>query len=169
MVNKETLLDAGEVRRLLDYNLETGVFTWRVKIASVTNPGQIAGKVHPLGYRLISINGRQYFEHRLAWLHVTGNWPKLHIDHINRVRTDNRFVNLRDVSASINNWNTGKHKRNTSGFKGVTWNNSSSKWQAQIRANSKNHYLGVFSNIEDAAKAYFDGAKRLHTTNEAQA
>tara|TARA_R110000868_G_scaffold199448_1_gene446084 strand:+ start:103 stop:609 length:507 start_codon:yes stop_codon:yes gene_type:complete len=162
-MNKEDLLTVEKLRSLLDYEPTTGVFTWRSKVAKKIVVGSVAGNLHPLGYRRIRIDGRQYFEHRLAWLYVTGSWPKLKIDHINRVKTDNRFENLRDVSVSINNQNTDKQKRNTSGVKGVTWNASSAKWQAQIRANAKHHYLGVYKNIQDAENAYLNGVKKFHS------
>jgi len=53
-----------------------------------------------IGYIIIKINRKDYQAHRLAWLYEYGNFPKQTIDHINRIKTDNRICNLRDVSQS---------------------------------------------------------------------
>ncbi|MFW4291481.1 HNH endonuclease [Salmonella enterica subsp. enterica serovar Paratyphi C] len=47
-----------------------------------------------MGYIRIYINKKWYLAHRLAWLYVTGKWPINVIDHINRNKADNRFINL---------------------------------------------------------------------------
>lgn len=73
-------------------------------------------------------NGRK---HRIKPL-THGEWPKGYIDHINRIKTDNRPCNLRDVSAQINRHNRGQDRRNTSGVTGVNWNKKLRKWHAQI-------------------------------------
>lgn len=84
------------VAALLDYDAETGVFTWK-KSRSRATKGQEAGTVNSKGYRKISINGRQIYAHRLAWLLAKGEWPKDVINHKNGNKLDNRLANLEDI------------------------------------------------------------------------
>jgi hypothetical protein len=96
-------LTAARVRELLHYNPDNGLFTWRVD-----RPRRKAGSVagcfdKALGYWRICINDRVLYAHRLAWLWVTGDHPNHQIDHINGVRYDNRWTNLRDACAVVNN------------------------------------------------------------------
>jgi hypothetical protein len=89
--------------------------------------------------------------------------PKgLETDHINLNTLDNRSVNLRIVNQSQNSMNTTKPVTNTSGVKGVYWNKEKCKWQAQIKVNGKNRYLGRFSCIEDAKKVHREAAINFH-------
>lgn len=99
-------MDATTLRTLLDYNPLTGQFTWRVRAAHRIHVGDIAGVIcKSTGYRVIGINGVRHSAHRLAWLHVHGEWPAQNIDHINGDRSDNRIENLRDVSQQTNTLN----------------------------------------------------------------
>ncbi len=130
-------MNADYVRKRLDYNPETGIFIWRPRIIGSTDDkrwntryaGEVAGSVDGNGYRLIEIDGEGYRAARLAWLIVHGEWPKNEIDHINRVRTDDRIVNLRDVTPTENNNN----KSNNNGLpEGVHWSTRDTKYQARI-------------------------------------
>jgi hypothetical protein len=84
------------------------------------------------------------------------------IDHINMNTLDNRKCNLRFCSKSDNSCNVGKRKTNTSGYKGVSWDNRQKKWRAVIVKNRKQIHIGYFSNPETAYAAYREAAKRLH-------
>jgi hypothetical protein len=100
-------------------------------------------------------------------------WGKLHkiimpssgqkedIDHINGIKTDNRKENLRICTREQNNMNKHSNKRNTSGYKGVSWCKRDNKWVANIFYNGKHIFLGRFNNIFDAARAYNAKAKEL--------
>lgn len=173
MAEREALT-AAYVRSILDYNPETGVFTWRERprehflsdkswtAFKARFAGEIAGTDNPLGHLEICINGVSYKAHRLAWLIMTGEWPKDFIDHINRRRADNRFANLREATDAQNKRNTGKRRHNKSGIKGVSWNRQRQKWQADIQSDRKRRYLGIFDDIAEAAAAYARAAKELH-------
>lgn len=87
---------------------------------------------------------------------------KLEIDHRDGNGLNNQKDNLRPCDHSTNNMNKGKLVNNTSGFKGVTWNKSIGKWQAQIKLNKKPIYLGVFPTKEEAYKAYCEAGKKYH-------
>jgi hypothetical protein len=84
------------------------------------------------------------------------------IDHINGIRDDNRWINLRTATRQENCYNRGKQLNNKSGYKGVSWNNSRSKWVAQIVINGKKKHLGLFIAKEQAYYSYCEAAKKFH-------
>jgi hypothetical protein len=87
-------------------------------------------------------------------------FPSSGIDHKNGDGLDNRRSNLRIATNSQNLANRGITSRNTSGFKGVTWNKASNKWQAQIRVSNNNIYLGCFSDLLEAHQSYINAARK---------
>jgi hypothetical protein len=153
-------LTAEYVRSILDYDAETGVFTW-VNARGNLKAGSVAGTVDYQGYVRISINERRYRAHRLAWLYVHGEKINVEIDHINGVKSDNRIANLRTATRSQNEANKAKTQKNTSGYKGVSWHKDVKKWIAHIMVNQKAKYLGSFSTREEAHKAYCSAANDI--------
>ena len=153
-------LTAEHLRSVLRYDPDTGIFTWKVRAANRIKVGDITGCLNGDGYLLISIQSRLYQAHRLAWLYMHGVWPNDQIDHINRIRTDNRISNLRDVSHKQNHQNRSKPSHNTSGHTGVSWNKQNSKWRANIKHNQKPINLGYFTNLEEAIAARKAGELR---------
>jgi hypothetical protein len=148
---------------LLDYDLETGIFRWRVQPCNRIKAGVVAGTVNHDGYIRIKINGTLFMAHRLAWLHTHGTWPLQQIDHINGDKADNRIRNLRDVSRSVNMQNQVRaQKDNTSGLRGVSWHKDKKRWEACISVNGQNEYLGSFDTTEAAHAAYLSAKLRLH-------
>lgn len=83
-------------------------------------------------------------------------------DHISHDTLDNTRGNLRTATTAENGQNQGKHKDNTSGYKGVTLDKQRQKWKAQIQVNGKHKNIGYFDDPEDAARAYQTAAKELH-------
>jgi hypothetical protein len=118
---KPRILTAARLREMLHYNPKTGQFS-RLKPVKGRRP-KVGSIGTTWGYHLIGIDWHQYHAHRLAWLWMTGEWPKYGIDHINRNRLDNRWSNLRDVPHRVNQANKGIMKTNTSGVVGVSWSN----------------------------------------------
>lgn len=149
------------LKSILKYNRGNGFFTCKKHRGSRARMGTIAGTTDSQGYRLITINWKIYHAHRLAYLYVNGEWPSHEIDHINRKKDDNRWVNLRECTHAQNTRNSEKSKNNTSGYKGVCWNKRAKKWQAAICFKGKVKGLGHYNNKQDAAKAYNDKAKEL--------
>ena len=145
------MLTLERLKEVLNFDLETGIFNWKQKRGSKP-VGSIAGAPQNKGYIQIMIDNRNYLAHRLAWFYVYGEWPKNQIDHINRIKTDNSIKNLRDVDGSTNLHNVGTRSHNTSGVNGVYWSNRSKKWICTIEINTKKHWLGSFSTLEDAKK-----------------
>jgi hypothetical protein len=137
------------LKSILNYNPETGIFTRR-RGGKGGAAGNVAGTVLAQGYIGAVINKRRYPVHRLAFLYMTGAFPMYSTDHINGVRTDNRWCNLRDVPQSENNRNVKLKKVNKSGVNGVYWDKARNKWSAQIKCNSKTIALGRFDSFEDA-------------------
>jgi len=143
-------ITANELRRLLAYDPTTGAFTWRVNNRRAKK-GAPAGDLGRDGYWRIGIKKKSYKAHRLAWLYTYDAWPQGEIDHINRVKTDNRIHNLRDVTHAENSQNLSSYKNNVSGVNGVYLRGH--KWAARITTNGRQKHLGHFQSIEDAANA----------------
>jgi len=149
------------VLELLNYDQATGLFTRRDRRGRF-QAGSVVGSLDRDGYRVMKIDGKSHQAHRLAFLVIHGYLPK-EIDHINGDPSDNRIENLRSVTRSENQRNSGKYANNTSGFKGVCWHSRDKKWQAQARdANGKRKTLGYFPTPEAASAAYNDFAMKLH-------
>lgn len=162
---------AGELRRLFNYDKETGEFTRlvptkRLPGGAVHGVGSVAGSLHvSRGYVTICIAGKVYFAHRLAFLWVNGEAPssELHVDHINGVRSDNRWVNLRLASPGENLQNQkGPRTNNSCGLLGVRWKAHAGKWSAQIAVKGEVSNLGHFDTKESAYAAYLEAKRRLH-------
>lgn len=160
-VDRTEQLTAQKLRELLDYDSETGAFTWRVD-HSKFKAGQLAGCLVPTGYVLIGVLGRRHLAHRLAWLHVYGEWPESLIDHINHTTDDNRIANLRAATHSENTQNSRLSRRNKSGHKGVIWYRRDCVWRAYLVIDGRSHHLGYFSNINDAIAARKAAEAKYH-------
>lgn len=104
-------------------------------------------------YKRGTIFYTKYLAHRVIWLMQTGNWPNGQIDHINGIRDDNRWVNLRDVTQSQNQKNSSKRSNNKSGVVGVYWNPINKNWRASINSENKSKDLGSYPNKQDAINA----------------
>lgn len=140
------------VRELLEYDLITGRFKWRM-----TGTGRkrdlLAGWLDRLGYRLIEIDGKGYLAHRLAWFYVHGRWPK-ELDHSDGDKANNAIGNLRECRRDQNIQNIGLTSWNSSGFKGAFKRDRGDKWMARIRVNGRLVCLGDHHTARDAGAAY---------------
>jgi hypothetical protein len=102
-VTPETLcINQESANSIFKYDPYTGQLT--------RHDGSPAGHLTANGYLAVSYYNKHVYVHRLIWLMVTGEYPKADIDHINRIRTDNRWVNLRDVTRSENLLNKTKKR-----------------------------------------------------------
>jgi hypothetical protein len=120
------------------------------------------GKLHWRGYWEVKIGSLHYAASRLAFFYMTGDWPKpgLDIDHINGIRNDDRWSNLREATRSQNaaNQRMQSRKAHSTPFKGVTKNGS--KYEASIKVNGDQLYLGLYATPEAAHSAYVAAAKK---------
>lgn len=161
-MNKKEMITQEEVKKMLHYDPDSGLFTWLIASARYARTGKRAGCVIGNGYIRIKIRGAEYKAHRLAWLYVYGLFPAMEIDHINGARADNRLANLRLATRSQNAINSGAKPSNTSGFKGCHWNKKDKKWCVQGSSNGKRYSLGRFTTVEAASEAYREFSKKYH-------
>jgi HNH endonuclease len=156
-----------QVRAILDYDPETGLFTWKArpearKSWNTRHPGMVAGANQSFGYVQIRINGRLTTAQRLAWFVTHGVWPPDDLDHINGKRDDNRIANLRPATRTQNTWNAVMRKDSTNGQKGIHKAHRGSGWIARIQVDGERRYLGTFPTIEAARAVYIAAAEEFH-------
>ena len=147
-------LTLARLKALLHYDPETGAFTW-VKARPRCRIGGRAGTVYSCGYEYLWIDKARYLSHRVAWLYMTGRWPEHEIDHKDRIRSNNKFANLRELSASHNHFRIiSKRTRGVSAVRG--------RYRAKIGVNGKEFHLGYFSDEASASDAYMRAAEKFY-------
>ena len=153
-------LTQSRLQKLLHYESETGLFVRLTKSAPCVKIGDVAGYVDPRGYVKISVDGRLYKAHRLAWLYMVGQWPNGEVDHRDANFCNNRWSNLREATRTQNIANGRIHRDNVSGFKGVVWHEQSKKWRARIYVEGKSVSLGLHDSPDAAHIAYVIAAQK---------
>jgi len=108
-----------DLKRQIRYEPETGKLFWLVSKKGVTKGRQVSPTPTTDGYMQCVFNSEHYYQHVLIWFYMTGTWPKETIDHINRIRSDNRWENLREATYSQNLYNS-PCLYNKTGFKNIT-------------------------------------------------
>ena len=163
-------LNADTVRELLHYDPETGALTWKPRDRrwfkterscnawNARYAGEPAGahKIHPSGYNYhhVSVLGRCYYAGPLVWLLMTSAWPQGEVDHIDRDPLNQKWSNLRDVSASVNSRNKSAQARiKGQGYPGVNFRRQEGVWCARIGYNGKQMSLGYHKTLLDAVAA----------------
>lgn len=143
------------LKSVVDYCPDTGAFTLKVNSQKTAAGGSPEHK-NFYGYRIISLPGNkgskgfgQHPSHRMAYLYMTGTLPEGEVDHINGIRDDNRWANLRNVTSSENKRNCARRSDNTSGCVGVSFHKKRNQWRARIGA----RHLGWFKTKEEATSA----------------
>jgi len=150
-----------DLRRLVEYDKDTGLLTWRPRDGNNRFNAKLSGK--PAfsqvsgGYLIGRLNGVNLKAHRVAWAIHYGEWPPNQIDHINGIRSDNRLVNLRSVVNSENGKNQKTRSTNKSGEPCISWFGRDAKWWVKITVDGKTKHIGYFDTI-DAAIAARDSA-----------
>jgi hypothetical protein len=159
MVSEE--LTPQKLRQLLDYNPETGDFTWKSGVKS-NFLNKRAGCKRKDNCIVIGLLGKSYLAHHLAWLFVYEQWPTKEIDHIDQNRSNNKISNLRDVD----------HRTNCQNYRIATKNNKISKilgaayrdgrYYSRIRVGNKRITIGSFATAEEAHQAYISAKRKYH-------
>lgn len=142
------------IKSILNYDPYTGLFKWSVARGRNSRIDSFAGGFNVNGYARISIDKKTFLAHRLAWLCMTGKWPILFIDHINGVKHDNRWCNLREATATQNGQNKSVAARNITGAKGVS-KSKNGKFRVYL-------CLGSYDTVEEAKKVYDKAAKDFY-------
>lgn len=148
-----------QLKQVLSYDPDTGIFTWLVDRNNKVKSGSEAGYLNSNGYVYIQLFGQLCKRSRLAWFYYYGIQPDNQIDHINRVRNDDRIINLRDVT---HNENSSNRSNNTSGQVGVNWDPDRNKWRSRIYIKGKTVSLGYFESKELAIQARKDAESKYN-------
>lgn len=149
-----------ELKDLLHYNPETGDFVWLVNRTNGIKVGNFAGCFRG-SYRVISIKNVSYAAHRLAFLYMAGRFPHEYIDHINGVKSDNRWVNLREATNGENQYNRSGTGSNC-GIKNVTYVQSRNRFQVSLKVSGKEKFIGYFEDIELAELVSIEAREKYH-------
>lgn len=156
-------LTAERLQQVVKYDPETGLFEWLTSLSARRPIGSECGEIKHSGYRLIGIDGMRYRAHRLAWLYMTGEWPDGQVDHRNGIRSDNRWVNLRQATQQQNSANMMRPRPPSGTPKGVhRYYNAETgtvRFRAHIMVGGRTLYLGSFRTQSEAAEAYRSAAK----------
>ena len=149
------------LRQLLRYEPETGKLFWRergvewfedearlsarsrAKAWNTRNAGRQANYPGGHGYDTVRVLWRALMAHRVVWMIAMGEVPE-EIDHINGIKSDNRIVNLRNVSRAENLKNLPRRSTNKSGVIGIHWSSDRMKWVATGRRDGASKNLGRF-------------------------
>ena len=157
--DKDGRVFPNQVKLLIDYDLNNGVVRWKHRSIDLFTGrfpkqtygmwntrynGAVVGVKDHHGYLMARIYSKRDSVARLAFAYVTDEWPDL-IDHIDHIRDNNKWANLRSVSAEDNSRNQTMNNGNKSGYAGICWIASRSKWSVSI---NKGEHLGYFDDID---------------------
>ena len=156
-------ITAERLREVLEYNAATGIFRWRLSTSNRKPVGSVAGCKHKVDGRIyISIDGRLYKAHRLAWLYMHGAWPPHGIDHRDGVPDHNWIDNLRPATQAQNSQNIRRpHSDNSTGFLGVT-KLGDGTFIASVQAGIIRAFSKKYPTAAEAHAAYLDIKAALH-------
>lgn len=151
------------VRKMFDYDPETGNLVRRYTTSSRAQRGMVVGSKNRDGYLMVNITTadgpRLHYVHRIIWLWMTGAWPTGVIDHINRKPADNRWDNLRDVSYSEN-------LHNQAVASGVYWAKRDKVWIASIEINGNKYHIGQSKDRAEAEEMYREVKNRYRPVDD---
>lgn len=145
------------LKSLVIYCPLTGNVIWRVYRNGAAIKYSKCGTLTDDGYYQTTIDGKKYQLHNLIWLYMTGNLPSKQIDHIDGVRNNNSWSNLRDVTIRENAQNQRMHREGH--LPGVQYIAKGNRFIARAWVNGKRIYLGCFKTAEEANKTYMSYVK----------
>ena len=153
---------------LENFYIKDSVLMWKINIDKHPIKDTPAGSFDCDGYLTTKLNGKAHRVHRLMY-QIYHNLdtldPKTLIDHKDRNKANNSKENLQLVNCFENSHNLSKYTRNKSGYTGVHWRKSTSKWRVTMMSNNKIYELGCFNDVIEAAEAYDIGCLRRDHNN----
>ena len=150
MPKRLILPDVEELHRLFRYDRETGKLYWKISTTNRIKVGDEAGSPHSEGYLRVKIQSKAYFIHRIIYKMCHKVEPPAYLDHINKIKTDNRLENLREID-------NGHNVRRSKNGKGVgIQTGRKKKYRAKFSFNGKEHFLGRFYTYEEARQKVVD-------------
>lgn len=163
----KTAPNIDRLKNILNYDPDSGIFTWKVKTCRKVTIGKEAGaisKANPLAapYLVLNFDGTRYKLHILAYFYMTGKWLPGNIDHEDGNTLNNKFLNFRIATRKEQNTNKAKHRDGVCKYKGIHFNKRTNRYVAEIMNNRVKYHLGSFDTQEEAAKAYEIKSKELH-------
>lgn len=154
------MITQGRLKELLHYDPESGLLTSKTRRGRLA-AGDVLGTINTDGYIQLGVDYKDYLAHRLAFLYMTGKWPADVVDHVNGVRNDNRWVNLRAVPVTTNVQNLRQATIvSSSGLLGAFKHRK--RWRSEIRTTAGRLNLGTFNTAEEAHAAYLAAKRELH-------
>lgn len=137
-----------EAHKLFEY--KDGKLYNKIARGTKAKPGNVIGWKAKSGYISARVHGRSFYIHQIVFLLHNGYIPEVEIDHINKIKDDNRIENLREVSHICNTRNIGLRANNSSGVTGVGWSNKDRVWLTRIAINQKQFRIGGFKDFTEA-------------------
>lgn len=152
------MLTQARLKQLLHYDSDSGIFYWKVS-GNGRTAGAVAGSVTTANgnqYIVISVDGKAYLAHRLAFVYMLGKFPDNIVDHGDNNGTNNAWNNLTDTTHAANLQSDNIPARGISGVKGVYWQEKAKRWSATYVRHGERHYLGLFDTVAAAEQALAD-------------
>lgn len=149
------------IRELFTYSFVEGALYWNKRLSPKSSLNTAAGFTDFEGYRVIGIDRVNYRRHRLVWAYFNGDPGSYEIDHVNRIKGDDRLENLRLATRRENSYNT-IYSGNKSGFPGVCWHKRDKRWRVSIKNKGVNCHIGYFTDFDEAKAAYLEASLALH-------
>lgn len=140
-----------QLAAIFEYDPETGIVTGKESRGN-RKAGKAVGHRCSRGYLQVRLEGKNLSVARVAWIIAVGTNPP-QIDHINRIRDDNRLANLRESCQTSNARNKKTARNNTSGRSGVSFDKQSGLWKVRIGTGGVRKTVGMFRQFDDAVAA----------------
>lgn len=149
-VRDKPQLTAERARELFRYDPDTG----RIERRHLNRKDEhwvVCKQISKDGYVRVTADDRQYLAHRVAFLLQTGRWPAETVDHINRIKTDNRWENLREATHKENHAN--RPACRLTDTPGVYKMSNTGRYFARPTINGRRMKFGTYDTPEQAAEA----------------
>lgn len=151
-MSKAKSVSVERLRDRLDVDFKSGRLYYKpigLRGWDTQNSGKECFNIKCNNYLAGTIDKVRLYKHRVILAMYLGRWPNF-VDHINGDTKDNRLSNLREVSQAENRKNCSLHKKNASGYNGITWSKESGKWLVRVCHNYKEYNLGLYKDLDEA-------------------